>query len=179
MQSLEQRHTPLTEPVIIGCCIDLKRFSYLQGGSAILFSRYSALRLIDARDLFLKRLHRPEDVYFVSLLQEMNISLYQAISEFFIGHDILPDHRAIVWRRALDELPQCPDVATIWKIKCRTFVSPVNDIVFWHQEGKNCTLIPAITFAKMVFALPRGVQCWLNKGRPHLCRSTNVQSRLY
>jgi hypothetical protein len=179
MQYLEAKYNPLTEPVIIGSCINVRRFSYLQGGSGILFSRYSAIRLIGARNSFLKSLNRPEDVYFVHLLEAMNISLYQATSEFFIRHDILPAHRGIVWQKAFDELPPCPDTASIWKKKCRAFVSPVNDLVFWHQEGRNQTLGPTIMFAKMILRLPRHIQWWSDKGRPHLCRASIVLPRLY
>jgi hypothetical protein len=56
-------------------------------------------------------------------------------------------------------------------------VASVNDIVFWHQQGRNRTLELRIAIVKMVLRLPRDVPYWLNKGRSHLCRSNSITSR--
>jgi hypothetical protein len=179
MRYLNRQWDPLQQAVVIGSCIDTKRFSYLQGGSGLMLSRFAAAKLVDQRDSFLANLSKPEDVSLTRLLAALNVSLREATSEFFIGHDIFPAHRRIVWQKAFDRLPPCPDTASIWKKKCRAFVSPVNDLVFWHQEGRNRTLGPTIMFAKMILGLPRHIQWWSNKGRPHLCRASIVLPRLY
>jgi hypothetical protein len=170
MRFLERQYNPLTETAIIGNCMDIKRFSYLQGGSGILFSRYAALKLVNARDEFLSKLNRPEDVFLVKYLEEAGGSLYGSTSEYFIGHDILAEHRLLIWNKSLNLLPGCPDPGTIWRRECRTFVSPLKDIVFWHQEGYNKTLAPTIGFSRMVLSQPRHIMWWLNRGRPTLCQ---------
>jgi hypothetical protein len=105
-----------------------------------------------------------------NFLKKIGISLNAATSEFFLGHSIVPQHRLLIWQNQLADLPACPNLSRIWKLKCRPFVSPLNDIVFWHQEGKNETLDQTLMFADMALSLPRSIMWWLNKGRPHLCR---------
>jgi hypothetical protein len=178
MRSLEKRYDPVTEAVVIGNCIDIKRFSYLQGGSGILFSRFAALKLVNGRDEFLKKLNRPEDVFLVSSFEKFGISLYQATSEYFIGHDILAAHRSLLWNGSLNRLPNCPDPSKIWVRSCRPFVAPLKDIVFWHQEGRNKTLEHTIDFANVALSQPRTIMWWLDRGRPTLCRG-EAQPRGY
>jgi hypothetical protein len=180
MANLNSKWNPLRESVVVGNCIDLKRFSYLQGGVGILFSRRAAMRMVMHFTLFMSKLNRPEDVYFTNLLNMTGVTLYGATSEFFIGHDIYPDHRHMFWNNTLDKLlPDCPDVSQIWAKRCRQFVSPLADLVFWHQEGRNKTLSQTIMFSKWVMRQPRWMNWWLNKGRPWLCKSNNVSRRLY
>jgi hypothetical protein len=179
MRYLNRQWNPLQQAVVIGSCIDTKRFSYLQGGSGLMISRFAAAKLVDQRDSFLAKLSKPEDVSLTKLLAALNVSLKEATSEFFIGHDILTKHRGLIWNRALHLLPQCPAIHSIWKRKCRPFVAPVGDLVFWHQEGYNRTLGPTIGFARMVFALPRNILWWSKKGRPNLCRAPSPPPRLY
>jgi hypothetical protein len=170
MRLLNSKYDPLNNAVVIGNCIDMRRFSYLQGGAGIIFSRFAAAKLASERDRFLKELNKPEDVFLQLFLDRMGITLDAATSEFFIGHDIFAPHRLLIWKKELENLPDCPKVSEIWRKKCRTFVSPLNDIVFWHQEGRNETLDQTLMFADMALSLPRSVMWWLNKGRPHLCR---------
>jgi hypothetical protein len=170
MQSLERKYNPRTDVAVLGNCIDIVRFSYLQGGSGILFSRCAALQLVGMRDEFLRTLNRPEDVFLVKYLQQIGVTLFTSTCEYFIGHDILTAHRWLVWNGGLSSLPGCPDPAGIWRRECRPFVSPLNDIVFWHQEGYNRSLGPTIQFSKMVLSQPRNVMWWLNRGRPTLCQ---------
>jgi hypothetical protein len=170
MQSLERKYNPRTDVAVLGNCIDIVRFSYLQGGSGILFSRYAALQLVELRDEFLKSLNRPEDVFLVKFLKDIGVTLYTSTCEYFIGHDILSAHRWLFWTGGLASLPPCPNPAGFWRRECRTFVSPLNDIVFWHQEGYNRTLGPTIQFSRMVLSQPRNIMWWLNRGRPTLCQ---------
>jgi hypothetical protein len=180
MADLQARRNPLDESVVVGNCIDLKRFSYLQGGVGILFSRVAAARISQNLESFVSSLNKPEDVYFTNLLNRTGVTLYEATSEFFIGHDIYSDHRYMFWNNTLDKLlPPCPKVNEIWAKSCRRFVSPLADLVFWHQEGKNKTLGQTIMFSKWVMRQPRWMNWWLNKGRPWLCRAENVNQRLY
>jgi hypothetical protein len=180
MADLAAKWDPLTQSVVVGNCIDLKRFSYLQGGVGILFSRVAASRIASKLEWFMTQLNRPEDVYLTNLLNATGVTLYQATSEFFIGHDIYSDHRHMFWNHTLDKLlPECPNLNDIWAKSCRTFVSPLADLVFWHQEGKNKTLDQTIMFSKWVMSQPRWVNWWLNRGRPWLCRSRTVNKRLY
>jgi hypothetical protein len=58
MESLERKYNPRTDVAVLGNCIDIVRFSYLQGGSGILFSGYAALQLVGMRDEFLRTLNR-------------------------------------------------------------------------------------------------------------------------
>jgi hypothetical protein len=180
MAHLDSKWNPFVQSVVVGNCIDLKRFSYLQGGVGILFSRVAAARIARELEWFMSKLNRPEDVYLTKLLNATGVTLYDATSEFFIGHDIYPDHRHMFWNNTLDKLlPDCPDVSRIWAKSCRTFVSPLADLVFWHQEGRNKTLGQTIMFSKWVMRQPRWMNWWLNRGRPWLCKSKNVTQRLY
>jgi hypothetical protein len=180
MAYLESKWNPRTDSVVVGNCIDTRFFSYLQGGVGILFSRAAASRISVNIDEFFARLNRPEDVSMTPLLIATNVTLYQATSEYFIGHDIYTVHRYLFWNNSLHtHLPPCPRPEQIWAKACRSFVAPVADLVFWHQEGKNQTLGQTIMFAKWVFAQPRWIKWWMNKGRPWLCRDMNVSKRLY
>jgi hypothetical protein len=179
MRHIDARWNPLRQPVVIGSCIDARRFSYLQGGSGLVISRFAAAQMIGHRDSFVAALNKPEDVYFTKLLDALNVSLKKATSEFFIGHDIFSKHRGLIWNRTLHLLPRCPAIASIWRRKCRSFVAPLADLVFWHQEGYNRTLGPTIGFARMVFGLPRNILWWSKRGRPHLCRVDEPPPRLY
>jgi hypothetical protein len=179
MEYLEKRYDPLTQSVVIGNCIDIKRFSYLQGGVGILFSRVAAQRMTGKWQKFMSGLNRPEDVYLAKLMVKEGVSLYEATSEFFIGHDIYLPHRQMFWNKTLHELPGCPSTSSIWAKACRRFVSPVADLVFWHQEGKNRTLDQTIMFSKWVMAQPRKIHWWIKRGRPRLCISRRTQKRIY
>jgi hypothetical protein len=180
MEHLESKHNPLNESVVVGNCIDLKQVSYLQGGVGILFSRVAASKIALQLEWFMKKLNRPEDVFFTNILTATDVSLFDATSEFFIGHDIYADHRHMFWNNTLDTLlPPCPEVTDIWTRSCRRFVVPLADLVFWHQEGRNKTLDQTIMFARWVFRQPRWINWWLNRGRPWLCISNNVTERAY
>jgi hypothetical protein len=179
MRWLERRTNPLQDTAVVGHCVDLKRFSFLQGGSGILFSRVAARKLVGYRDWFMAGLNRPEDVYLARLLAHTGMSLQEATCPYFIGHDIYPDHRTMLWNNCLNLLPRCPRLESIWIRHCRRFVRPVADLVFWHQEGRNRTLDQTIMFGKWVMAQPRNVQWWMNWGRPHLCLEMNVSRREY
>jgi hypothetical protein len=179
MRWLGRRTDPLRNTAVVGHCIDVKRFSYLQGGSGILLSRAAARRLVWHREWFMATLAQPEDVYFAKLLARTGISLANTTCPYFIGHDIYVHHRNMFWNRTLHLLPRCPDRKSIWVRRCRSFVAPLADLVFWHQEGRNRTLGQTIMFAKWVMAQPRNIQWWMNWGRPHLCFERNVSDREY
>jgi hypothetical protein len=180
MRYLERKWNPLNDSVVVGNCIDLKRHGYLQGGVGILFSRVAASRIVGYHQQFMSQLNRPEDVYFTRILNATGVTLYEATSEFFIGHDIYTDHRQMFWNNTLETLlPRCPGIGQIWGRNCRKFVAPVADLVFWHQEGGNRTLDQTIMFAKWVFRQPRSINWWINRGRPWLCLSRNVSKRKY
>jgi hypothetical protein len=177
IQSLDRRWQPRTQPVVLGSCIDAARWSYLQGGSGFLLSRFAADQLIDERDAFIAGMDRPEDVYFNTLLDATGVSLRSATCEFFMGHDVNTKHRRIITERNFDLLPSCPKKRSIGKKQCRPFVVPLNDLVFWHQQYKNASFRQAIAWAKMIVALPRNVHWWSKRGKPHLCWSQNKHAQ--
>lgn len=179
MRWVEARYDPLTQDVALGNCIDLKRYSYIQGGSGVIFSRSLAKKIVSRMDVFIEKLNKYEDVFLSRFLETLNVSITASTSEFFIGHDIYSEHTEMMWNNTLDLLPPCPKLSMIWRRKCRAFVSPVQDLVFWHREGGNTSLEQTIRHAKRAMSLPRRINWWLREGRPHLCINDKEQERRY
>jgi hypothetical protein len=178
MRYIEDSYNPWNQSVIIAHCIDSRRFSYLQGGSGFLISRHMAQQLGALEQTFFRDLKLPEDVFFSNrVFDHLNLSYESSTSPYFIGHDIYDGHQLAILKGRLDALPPCPDIKGLWVRKCRRFISPLQDVVFWHREGGAGNLTQTLEYFHNAMSQPRYVMWWMNRARPYLCRASIIHPR--
>jgi hypothetical protein len=177
---LDRKYKPLTESIIIGNCIDSRKFSYLQGGTGYLISRHLAERMHILEGDYFQNLKQPEDVYFSDrVFKAFNLSLTESTSPFFLGHDVYDGHLNALLRGQGEALPLCPNLSAVWTKTCQKFIVPLQDTVFWHREGYVSDLNDSIDYFRLFMGQPRHVMWWINRARPYLCRAMEVYPREY
>jgi hypothetical protein len=58
------------------------------------------------------------------------------------------------------------------KRKCRVFLSPLHDLVFWHEQWRfSYTIDATLAQATRAVALPRNILFWMKGGDVQLCKA--------
>jgi hypothetical protein len=163
VEFLDRTYNPLTETVILGNCIGKDRESFLQGGSGWVLSRRAAERVEALRWAWVPRIDHADDVRFTRVLDRLNVSLANATSPFFLGHDLYFNGETIAG--------DCPGLATIKNPPCAPFLVPLQDVVFFHEQlGSSLDVSMTRANAERTFQTERAVHYWMSRDRPALCR---------
>jgi hypothetical protein len=171
---LDRSYDARQTPVVLGHCIDSKDegVPFLQGGSGWVISRRAAELMDPLRDEFLRRIDSDDDVCLTWVLFRLGLSLMESTSEFFIGHDIKHWHAGVLWD-GQNPLPACRPVVDLAPVRrCRMFLSPLHDLVFWHEQlAQEFDIEGTWGRAQRAVALPRNVLFWMQGSDVQLCRA--------
>jgi hypothetical protein len=171
---LNHLYDPYTQPIILGNCIHSMRVNFsgfegfLQGGSGWVISRRAAELIEPLGREWVPSVHTADDIMFNKLLQKLNISLFNATSEFFLGHDI----RNWPGVTKTQLLVSCEKVMNLSSRICRRFTAPLQDIVFWHEQGGALDSIDkTLKNSRVAFNAHRKVHFWMSRSDTRLCVS--------
>ncbi|KAH0787268.1 hypothetical protein GPJ56_008779 [Histomonas meleagridis] len=170
-ESLEEKYDPLKQPVILGGCIKNRVLSFLQGGSGYLYSRKAVELILPHYENIIRSCASHEDVCHNKFIQFLNISIYDASSTHFLGHNFLANDIKRLMAKSFDDLEKCPKLNDINDtLQCRRFHAPINQIVSLHQHAK--TVAEAIELCRSIFSADNEIHFYFPEGStsPQLCR---------
>jgi hypothetical protein len=168
LQNLERKKNPLQDWVFLGNCVRNDPWAFPQGGSGVLISRAAVRVLEPLCRQFIGTMMQPEDVAFQPFLESLNVSMWSITSPNFCGHRFEDDDLGKMRRGAWQELKDCPPKEGRSGEKCRPFLSPISDIVFYHEwMGEFFSIFDN---AKAVFATDRRVTWYTNEMHLRVCK---------
>jgi hypothetical protein len=166
---------PLENRVIQGHLIGKKgrQYVYPQGGSGIVFSRFTANEIVQERDSFLHvcvHIHNDDRGIGIWMLKH-NVSAWDATNRWFVGHTFLGQKGgAVTIPGMIDRLERCP-ARPVAEKGIRPYFNRANDIAFWHDR------VPFPEFGPFVPAIRRKIpdNVWFYPGMtsPGLCIGDN------
>jgi hypothetical protein len=170
---LDERYDPLKDVVVLGNCIDRDQVhdgrlypGFLQGGAGWVVSRRAAELIEPMAWTWVPNINWADDVAFTEVLQRLNLSVFDATSEFFLGHDIKDGDRN--WIRNPDGLKVCPGADGRKAIRCRRFTAPLKDLVVWHRQWQRSEALA--DDAQITFDAHPDVHFWMDASDTALCR---------
>jgi hypothetical protein len=168
LAELEKRYNPFTEFVFLANCISDQPYTFPQGGSGYLISRSAAELLEPLSRLFLRTLTAAEDMAFQGFLESLNVSMLSTVSPFFSGLSFGEQNLGWIRRGEWEQFPNCPPQETRTPNAWGLFLSPIRDIVFYHEwQGE---FDKTQDNAKAVFAADPRIMWYTNAPSPHVCK---------
>jgi hypothetical protein len=171
VERLEERFDPRRDFVFRGNCVT-EAFEFPQGGSGYVISRAAARVMAPHGRRFLRDMHRADDLNFRFFLAQFGVNMTDITDEAFCGHYFGDENIQRMRKREYSSFDLCPTVATIKRNECRPFVSPVRDIVFYHEwNGRENETIEN---SKHLFSSDPVLQWWMPSDStvPRMCRSS-------
>jgi hypothetical protein len=161
----------------------VRKYVYPQGGSGIIFSRFTAQELWDesARFLFVcDHVHNDDRGIGLWMLFH-NVSAWNATNRWFVGHQFAGQNGgAAVWiPKLLKKVQACPPVPAA-SLGSRPFFNRVKDITFWHDRGEFENFGPKL--GELRRALPENLFFAPGDEFPMLCfgkETSKTESRYY
>jgi hypothetical protein len=168
---LERHYDPLRQFLVQGNCIIVpwSQFAYPQGGAGYLFSRFACEQIAPMARYVLSHGHGAEDNYMGEFLNELNFTGVMVTSDKFFGYTIHEEQREILMTRDYDKLPVCPRMPNGGPDGCRRFMSPTQNLVFFHQALPFDEYYRSL--ASHVFTTPPSIKWWMVYHEPELCRA--------
>jgi hypothetical protein len=172
-QQLEKKFNPEIEFVFRANCVGSDE--YPQGGSGYLLSRAAARILEPHCQTFLSGIRHAEDVDLQTFLPKFGITMFNITDEAFNGHGFSNDDIKRLKNRQYHLLPQCSRVDDITTDGCRPFLSPVRQIVFYHEYGRPFE--QSRTDIQFVTSAHPAVHWWLppKSAWPKLCLASGPE----
>lgn len=170
---------PLSERLIQGNCIYKTSDNiYLQGGSGMVFSRFSALEFYSNFSFFkiLSRNIHNDDTAIGAWLSHKKYSSKIITSRYFIGHLFRGFNTFINLTKS--GIMRCHFEASPPRSRfCRSFLTNLNEIVFWHDRVNFMKFLPYAE--RFVSTLPNDLFFYQVGHRPFVCRGANFTGRYY
>jgi hypothetical protein len=170
---LESAHHPLKDFVFLGNCIRNEYWTWPQGGSGYLLSRAAAQALEPLGRDFLGHLKKPEDITFETFFEAIGRNVSSVTSAAFCGHSFGWEALDRIRRRAWTSFDPCPDFGAIPSGFCAPFLSPLRDIVFYHEW--NGSAAASIANLEAIAAADPSVLWYMDGKWPHVCRSVGLR----
>lgn len=170
---------PLTDKLIQGNCIKKEINNiYLQGGSGIIFSRFSVIEFVSNFSFFkilTKNIHN-DDTAIGAWLIHRKYNSKSITNRFFIGH--LFQGLISFLNISKIKIKDCDvKVLKTYSSNCRAFLTNLKEIVFWHDRVNFMKFIP---FAKkFIFNLPNDLFFYQFGRFPIACRGYNITGKYY
>jgi hypothetical protein len=123
----------------------------------------------------LSEMEYAEDDQFGRLLNHLVIRTHETVaSTAFVGVSFVDTDYETITTGHCSRIINCPNVTRLWPSVCPRRLSPLRDIVFYH-EGARVSFIRRLSNAGHVFSAPSDVY-WFQLHRrawgPGLCRMT-------
>jgi hypothetical protein len=168
LSGVEMEHDPLTELVFLGNCVSNGRLSFPQGGSGYLISRRGAEILAPLTRTFVSAMWVPEDIAFEPFLQSLNVTMPSVTSPFFCGHTFGRENLLRIQRGQWWRFPKCPPQQGRSARFCQPFLSPIREIVFFHEWGGE--FVEGPQNARIVFAADSRLMWYIVVRDQKICR---------
>jgi hypothetical protein len=174
-QGLEQQFKPETEFVFRANCVT-NGYQFPQGGSGYLLSRAAARMVEPHCETFMSELRVSEDMSFRAFLAKFGVSMFNVTDEAFSGHHFDDNDNQRLKDRQYHLLDPCPDVGKLARDDCSPFLSPVRQIVFYHEIER--TFEQALINVKLVPLVHPALRWWIPTGvlYPKLCFFTGPEN---
>lgn len=171
---LNQNSDPLHDKLVQGNCIHKFRRSnaYLQGGSGIVFSRFSVIELLNTFDNLTKICNyvKNDDTSIGIWLRDRKYTFRSMANRFFVGHQFIGFKKVLDIISNYSKIEECPHEYHYNPNICRSFMTNMRNIVFWHDRVKFLKFLP---FAKKFISdLPSDLYFYQPGVRPKVCRSS-------
>lgn len=170
---------PIHDKLVQGHCIHKHRriYSYIQGGSGILFSRKSAIELNNTYDhfsticLFVKN----DDTSIGCWLHDRNYTFKSMTNRFFVGHQFQNYKKITDILSNTSNIEKCPTVFPTNSYACRSFIINLKNITFWHDRVHFLQFLP---FARnFISNLPDNLYFYIDQYAPRVCRGFQLSDR--
>lgn len=170
---------PLSERLIQGNCIYKASDNiYLQGGSGMIFSRFSALEFYSNFSFFkiLSLNIHNDDTAIGAWLRHRKYSSKIITNRYFIGHLFKGFHTFINLTKS--SIMRCGfEVSPPRSRFCRSFLTNLNEIVFWHDRVNFMKFLPYVN--QFVSTLPNDLFFYQIGSKPLVCRGVNLTGKYY
>jgi hypothetical protein len=134
LADLSRQWQPEEESVILGNCMSQGgRPPFLQGGTGWLMSRKAVGDFLKIAPVWFQETSTSEDVHFTAAMRQINLSVKEATSPYFLGQYLYKDDYDLMEGFNFSKLYECPKVNRILCTACKPFVAPFRKIVFFHH----------------------------------------------
>lgn len=171
---LNQGTNPLKDKLVQGNCIHkLRRAnSYPQGGSGMIFSRFSVIELLSNFEHFKEICYyiKNDDTSIGIWLYDRNYTFRSMANRYFVGHRFVGFDKIIDIISKNSTIKPCPLKYQYNPNICRSFMTNLKNVVFWHDKARFMYFLP---FAKkFIEELPEDLYFYQPDVRPRVCRSS-------
>lgn len=176
-KELNQNTNPQTDKLVQGNCIHKHKrtFSYIQGGSGIIFSRHSIIELNNTLNHFkeLCTYVKNDDTTIGIWLRDRNYTFKSMANRYFVGHQFKQFHKIIDIIANDSLINECPSIIPRNYPKiCRSFITNLKNVVFWHDRVHFLKFLP---YARdFISKLPDNLYFYQTDYHPYACRGTNI-----
>lgn len=173
---LNQNTDPTHDKLVQGNCLHKgkKTYAYIQGGSGIILSRYSAIEFNKSFDHFSKVCHyvKSDDTTIGIWLRDNNYTFRSMANRFFVGHQFRGFHKIIDLNNR-SQIIKCPEVfPKNTRQVCRAFVTKLKNVAFWHDRAHFMNFLP---YARdFVSNLTDNLYFYQEDVLPRVCYGSNI-----
>jgi hypothetical protein len=133
LADLTRRWRAVEHSVVLGNCMSTSGQTFLQGGTGWLMSRKAVGNFLQISEKWFESTSTAEDVHFALAVKEMNVSIQEAASPYFLGQYLHIKDFDIMEFFNFERLRKCPNPVQILCRACKPFVAPFRKIVFFHH----------------------------------------------
>jgi hypothetical protein len=175
LRDANEAYNPLVDSVIQGACLGKLNVTYLQGGSGFLFSRKAIVDIIDDWIWVNKtcRAMKNDDRVLSAYLPRANITFRDATNRWFVGHRFA--NYTSAWEAvSAKKTKVCPRDLPKSRKGCRSYLTRVRDLAFWHDRTTFDDFIGKIDKIRRVAG--QNTYFYVLNNRPLICVSDEDHS---